>query len=96
MRQLKLTLKAWNKFDYESQVKILQKYDVILLDHSTKSQKIIKILRKFNNHNLNQGIKKFNDGVDALDHTMDDLSKSLNKGYGRDERPIKEQFWGKS
>lgn len=28
MRQLKLGVKAWNKFDYESQVKILQKYDV--------------------------------------------------------------------
>ena len=94
MQQLRLTVRAWKKYGYESQLKILQKYDVILIDHHTRKQKILKIFKKFSARNLDRGVAKFNLAIDAWDDVMDDFSKSINKAYGRSERPISEQFWG--
>lgn len=57
------TTKAWNKFDLTAQDILCGRYDIILTDHETKSEKVKRILKKFNLKNLNKGIDKVNKGM---------------------------------
>ena len=93
----------WAKWPEEKQEIILKKYDVILTDHSTRREKIVRILRKFNAKNLDAGLVKFNQGVDSFSKSMDQLHKELNsmgghgdpaKLLGSDERSTSEKIWG--
>ncbi len=98
---LRLTQKQWNRFDLEKQEVLTKRYHVIISDYKTKRQRIMAILDKVDitrpqgKRNLERGIKKFNDSVDAFDGVMDDLSKSLNTAAGKRDVPVHEQFWGK-
>ena len=83
--KLYMTVKAWNRFGYEYQKHLMIKFDVILTDHKTRREKIISVLRKFNNKNLDLGIKKFNHTIEDFERSMDQLSNDLNKSYGRNE-----------
>jgi len=63
------TVKAWNKFCYPAQQILLKKFDVILIDHQTRSEKARAFLLKFNQKNLNKGIKvidKFSKDIDKM------------------------------
>ena len=75
--ELKITVKAWKRFGDEYKIHMQRKFDVILVDHQTKSERIVSVLRKFNARNLNNGINKFNRGIDSFHDMMDDLDKSL-------------------
>lgn len=82
--KLYTTVRAWNRFGYEYQKHLMLKFDVIFTDHKTRKEKIIGILKKFNNKNLDLGIKKFNHTIEDFERSMDQLSNDLNKSYGRD------------
>ena len=82
--ELRFTVKTWKKFGYEYQKHLLREFDVILTDHKTKTELFFSILRKFNNKNLDLGIKKFNHTIEDFERSMDQLSNDLNKSYGRD------------
>lgn len=80
-----MTVKAWNRFDDIHKQHLLKKFDVVLTDHKTRLEKFLAFISKFNNTNLDLGIKKFNHTIEDFERSMDQLSKDLNKSYGRDE-----------
>ena len=83
--KLYMTVRAWNRFDYEYQKHLMMKFDVIFTDHKTRREKIISVLKKFNNKNLDLGLRKFNHTIEDFERSMDQLSNDLNKSYGRNE-----------
>ena len=63
------TVKEWQKFKVRKNNKnnyidmqqvLCQKYDVILLDHKTKKEKIVSLLKIINLKNFDKGIAQFN------------------------------------
>lgn len=75
----KFTVKAWKKFDYSHQSVLLRKFDIILTDHQTKSEKIRNILSKFNAKNVNKGIDKFQKATDTMDKAFKEWDKLKRK-----------------
>lgn len=66
------TVKVWKKFDPRLQAKLCQQYDIILTDYKTRTEKIARILKKFNKKNLDQGIRTYQD-------MMADFHTAINK-----------------
>lgn len=75
------TVKQWKKFDkwaerengtdYTFQEVLLRKYEIILTDHQTKSEKVKKILDKFTIQNLDRSMTKFAKGIDKFAKSME-------------------------
>ncbi len=113
MRYKKLfTVKEWSKFKkikvkeiegirhyYDMQELMCKKYDIILTDYKTKSERIIIFLKKINMKNINKGIDAFNKAVQAFGGSMGQLSKDLSSSEkdqsGKDKQNL-EKIWGKS
>lgn len=69
------TVKEWKKFTYPVQSTLQRKYDIILTNHMTKGEKARAILSKFNQKNLNKGIKI----IDEFSKDLDKMLKPLGK-----------------
>lgn len=87
MQKLFLTVKQWSNYDEEQQEILIKKYDVILTDHKTKQEKVIGILKKFNQKNMNKGFAKF-------DSVMDQFDTGLKKSFGDSAGDPGEKIFG--
>lgn len=87
------TVKSWQKFDDEAQQALLRRYDVILIDHHTKRERMDSFVKKLNAENLNKGIDSFNKGVDSFSKSMDSLSLEMEKMGNAKADPVK-AIWG--
>ena len=105
MREKKYyTVKQWNCFknnDYfDMQDMLCQKFDVILTDHKTKKEKVISILKKFNQRNFNKGMIQFNGFMKDFGNSVDQLTREFNtveKDTPRQKsRDNQDLIWGKS
>ena len=58
------TVKEWKKFRnnnyFDMQEMLCKKYEIILTDYKTKSEKILSLLSKINLKNIDKGIVRFN------------------------------------
>ena len=63
--------KAFKKFGWTKGQVLCEKYDLIITDHETKSEKALRIAKKFNMTNINLGIAKFNNGVQQFSKMME-------------------------
>ena len=92
------TVKEWNKFknnDYfDMQDMLCQKYDIILTDYKTKSEKIFSFLKKINLKNLDKGVTEFSKLVQSFGGSMDQLTRELNSPKSKDSGNL-DLVWGK-
>ena len=93
------TVKEWNKFksnDYfDMQDMLCQKYDIILTDYKTKSEKIFSFLKKINLKNLDKGITGFSKLVQSFGGSMDQLTREIDSQTSKDKDNL-DSVWGKS
>ena len=66
-------MSQWNKFPINMQQKLTNTYDVILLDHKTRSERLRVI---FNAKNLNKNLDRVQGGIEQF-------SKALEKFDGK-------------
>ena len=102
--ELRLTNKAWKKFDYPKQRELLKRFDVIISDHSTRKERLARILKTFNKTNFDRGVVQFQKSLDSFSREMEKLHDSLDDGkrvdlekqfWGKNNRDAKEIFWGR-
>ena len=74
----KYTIKEWNKLSSIQEV-LCKKFEIILTDHKTKRQKIFSILDTINFKNINKGIEIFNESIQNLGNSMDQLTREINQ-----------------
>jgi len=72
------TIKEWNKLSSIQEV-LCKKFEIILTDHKTKRQKIFSILDTINFKNINKGIEIFNESIQNLGNSMDQLTREINQ-----------------
>jgi len=76
------TIKEWSKFKknnyFDMQEILCQRYDVILADHKTRNEKIISILKKFNQRNFDKAMKQFNNFMKDFGNSVDPLTREIN------------------
>ena len=72
----KYTCKEWNRFSWDMQEKLCERYIVILTDYKTKKEKLFQVIDKINVKNLNAGITKFNKGVNSFTKSIESTNKS--------------------
>ena len=93
------TVKEWNKFksnDYfDMQELLCQKYDIILTDYKTKSEKIFSFLKKINLKNLDKAITGFSKLVQSFGGSMDQLTHEIDSQTSKDKDNL-DSIWGKS
>ena len=93
------TVKEWNKFksnDYfDMQELLCQKYDIILTDYKTKSEKIFSFLKKINLKNLDIAITGFSKLVQSFGGSMDQLTREIDSQTSKDTDNL-DSIWGKS
>lgn len=66
-------------YDYiTGQEVLLQKYNIILTDHKTKSEKVKIILKKINITNFHKGMMKFNKGMSQFNNTMNQINDVID------------------
>ena len=75
--QRKYTIKEWKRL-FQIQEKLCKKYDVILVDHKTKKEQLINVLKKINLENINKGIDTFNQSIQDFGDSMDKLTTELD------------------
>jgi len=79
MRKIKkYTVKEWKKL-YSIQEVLCKKYDIILVDYTTKREKIGTILNEINLKNFNRGIETFNKIIQDFGGSMEKLTTELDK-----------------
>lgn len=96
-----LTVKQWMKFDryvdredgddITMQEIITREYDVILIDHSTKSEKLKSIYQKVMKIDVDKTLTKISKGIDDFSHMMESM-----KGIGGRQRDLSCLFNDKS
>jgi len=112
MKQKKFyTVKQWQRFksnDYfDMQEMLCQRYDVILTDYKTRKEKIISVLKKFNQTNFDKSMTQFNNFMKDFRNSMDQLTREIDspKRRGLPNRKISSRrknrdnldlVWGKS
>ena len=79
----KMPWKAFKKFGWTKGQVLCEKYDLIITDHETKSEKALRIAKKFNMTNLNKGINKINNGVSQFSEMMGTEEKPTRKRKGK-------------
>ena len=93
------TVKEWNKFksnDYfDMQDMLCQKYDIILTDYKTKSEKIFSFLKKINLKNLDKAITVFSKLVQSFGGSMGQLTREIDSQTSKDKDNL-DSVWGKS
>ena len=112
MKQKKFyTVKQWQRFkknNYPDMQEILcQKYDVILTDYKTRKEKVIFMLKKFNQKNFDKSMLQFNNFVKDFGNSMDQLTQETDSPQrkrthtkkatsGRKNSENLDTVWGKS
>ena len=96
------TMKEWKRFDrvverengidITAQEVMCQKYNVILLDHKTKKEKIFGVIDKINIQNLNKGINKFNKGVNQFTKMIESKPSKGSRQFGMSQKEYNELF----
>ena len=71
------TVKEWKKF-YKIQDLLCKKFDIILIDHKTKQEQVISILKQINLKNMDKGISAFNKIIQQFGGSMDQLTRDVN------------------
>ena len=93
------TVKQWQRFktnDYfDMQELLCQKYDIILTDYKTKSEKIFSFLKKINLKNLDNGGTGFSKLVQSFGGSMDQLTREIDSQTSKDKDNL-DSIWGKS
>lgn len=86
--------KRLESYDYVTiQEMMCIKYDIILLDHKTKKEKVFEIIDKVNIKNLNAGIDKFNKGVNQFSKVIASSQPNGKKmKIGMSQREYNELF----
>jgi len=79
MKQKKFyTVKQWQRFkknNYPDMQEILcQKYDVILTDYKTRKEKVIFMLKKFNQKNFDKSMLQFSSFMKDFGNFMDQMT----------------------
>jgi hypothetical protein len=76
------TVKQWSKFksnDYfDMQEMLCQRYDIILTDYKTRKEKIISVLKKFNQKNFDKSMTQFGDFMKDFGNSMDQLTREID------------------
>ena len=67
--------KGFKKFGWMQQQLLCEKWNIILTDHETRNEKIIRLSKKITLKNFNKGIDKFNKGVDDFMKVIESTSK---------------------
>ena len=73
--RLRIDWKAFKKFSWVKQQLLCEKKDIILLNHETRNEKIIRLSKKMTLKNLNTGIDKFNKGIDSFMKVIEPTTK---------------------
>lgn len=92
IRHKHYTVKEWKRLDTDSVRKIgdkeyylnmqevlCKKYEIILLDHQTKKEKLNQILDKFSFENLDKTMTKVSKGIDSFAKAVEPPKKSKKK-----------------
>jgi hypothetical protein len=112
MKQKKFyTVKQWQRFKknnyFDMQEILCQKYDVILTDYKTRKEKVIFMLKKFNQKNFDKSMTQFSSFMKDFGNSMDQLTRETDapkqKGThykkalsGRKNRDSLDLIWGKT
>ena len=67
------TMKEWNRFTINWQQRLTNKYDVILTDHKTRSEKLRGI---FNGTNLNKNLDRVQGGIESFSKALEKFDMS--------------------
>ena len=83
MKQKKFyTVKQWQRFKknnyFDMQEILCQKYDVILTDYKTRKEKIIFVLKKFNQKNFDKSMVQFNSFMKDFGNSVDQLTQEID------------------
>jgi len=76
-RRIKLQFKRWMKYSWNDQERIIRKYNVILLGHKTRMEKLKSLFKKSDRER--NGFAKFNRYVSMISKGIDQFSKEMNK-----------------
>ncbi len=76
------TVKEWQRFKsnnyFDMQEMLCQRYDVILTDYKTRKEKIISVLKKFNQKNFDKSMTQFGDFMKDFGNSMDQLTREID------------------
>ena len=93
------TVKEWKKFRnnnyFDMQEMLCKKYEIILTDYKTKSEKILSLLSKINLKNIDKGIVRFNKVLQNFSESMDKVTSEIDSHETKDTQNIK-SLWGSS
>ena len=98
MQTLFFTVKEWNRFDWNKQQVLTQKYAVILTDYKTRKEKVLQFLNQINFKNITKGIDIFNKMVQDFGNSMDKITKEIDnskKEKSNIHEKNLEKIWGK-
>jgi len=76
-KRIRLQFKRWMKYSWSDQEKILSKYNVILLGHRTRREKLKALFKKSNRER--NTLEKFNRYVSMIGKGIEQFSKEMNK-----------------
>jgi hypothetical protein len=101
MKQKKFyTVKQWQRFkknNYSDMQEILcQKYDVILTDYKTRKEKVISVLKKFNQKNFDKSMLQFSSFMKDFGNSMDQLTRETDAPKQKGSRYKKATSGGKN
>jgi len=100
MKQKKFyTVKQWQRFkknNYPDMQEILcQKYDVILTDYKTRKEKVIFMLKKFNQKNFDKSMTQFGGFMKDFGNFMDQMTRETDAPKQKGSRYKKATSGGK-
>ena len=75
-KRIRLQFKRWMKYSWSDQEKILSKYNVILLGHRTRREKLKALFKKSNRER--NTLSKFNKYVSMIGKGINQFSKEMN------------------
>ena len=75
-KRIRLQFKRWKKYSWEDQQRIVSKYNVILLGHRTRREKLKSLFKKSNRET--KAFEKFNRIVSMVSKGIDQFSKQMN------------------
>ena len=78
-----MKVKNWNRYSIKDQERLCNKHEIILVDHQTNKEKILK---KLTIKNLFIGIDTFNRGMDVFSKTLDESLKQFSSGLGETKK----------
>jgi hypothetical protein len=90
--QKKYTMKQWRRFSPAMQQILSNRYDVVLVDHETRNEKIRRNARKITLKNFDKGMKKFDT---AQKQFWSEWDEGFTKQLGGSVNPNKAFFGSK-